>query len=524
MTTKKYIALTIGPIYKTLSNAKKTRELWAGSYIFSYIMKKIIFNLKNSGIKTFITPNITDDSIFNSGNEVGLFHDRFIFEITDSSNFDILKSVVNDVLENLGKEIYSHLKQKYVSINENEVKYFIKNYFSINFIEKELSDKDENDNEINPISELSKYLDTIELYNKPTPKSDNYLAKFLKISNGSFLVKDAFKERKLFIPSIPEIASIEISKNVDKEKIFGYKDDKEDADIYKQLKEEFKDKFKNYHKYIAIVHADGDSFTQILKSGSDLPTISKKLFEYAKSSHKLIEKYGGMTIYAGGDDLLFFAPVKNGDKIVFDLLDEISINFNNIFEAENEKIKKKNDEKKLANPIATVSFGLSISYYKFPLYEALEISRNLLFEKAKKEPKNNIAFQVIKHSGQSFGGILNKLENESNETIYTKFKNLIRETIQIEDSEIKFLGSYHHKFFSTYSIIEKIAKDKEKLQNYFNNYFNEDIHKKNRYFFDKMIEFIHEVFLSTYFVSNEERKDFIYAVLRLIKFIKGDEE
>ncbi len=42
----KYIALTIGPIYKTLSSAKKTRELWGGSYIFSYIMKQIISEFK----------------------------------------------------------------------------------------------------------------------------------------------------------------------------------------------------------------------------------------------------------------------------------------------------------------------------------------------------------------------------------------------------------------------------------------------------------------------------------------------
>jgi CRISPR-associated protein Cmr2 len=32
----KYIALTIGPIYKTISKAKKPKELFAGSYVFSY--------------------------------------------------------------------------------------------------------------------------------------------------------------------------------------------------------------------------------------------------------------------------------------------------------------------------------------------------------------------------------------------------------------------------------------------------------------------------------------------------------
>ncbi|MFW2427635.1 type III-B CRISPR-associated protein Cas10/Cmr2, partial [Aliarcobacter butzleri] len=53
----KYIALTIGPIYKTLKNSKKTRELWGGSYIFSYIMKQIILKFED---RDFVTPYIKD--------------------------------------------------------------------------------------------------------------------------------------------------------------------------------------------------------------------------------------------------------------------------------------------------------------------------------------------------------------------------------------------------------------------------------------------------------------------------------
>lgn len=517
---KKYIALTIGPIYKTLSIAKKTREIWSGSYIFSYIMKKIIFKLteyrKNIN---FITPNIKNTSIFTSGKEVGLFHDRFIFE-AENEDFNKLKEIINSVLEELGNNIFNHLRQntKYNTIKKENVLNFIKNYFIINFIEKDLEENE------NPILKLSKYLDSIEQYNKPIPEGENYLSAFLKISNGSFLVKDSFDEHRFDIQSLPEIATKELNKEIDKN-IFNLE---KDTDIYTKLKE--LENFKNYHKYIAIVQADGDSFTNILKNNSEkLSIISEKLFNYAEISHKIIKDYGGMTIYAGGDDLLFFAPVKNKEKTIFDLLDEITKNFNEIFEEENEQIKNKNKKENEKNDIATVSFGLSISYYKFPLYEALGIASSLLFDKAKELPKNNIAFQVIKHSGQSFGGVLNKLENvitsEENIklSIYTEFKNLLEETIKINDSDIKFLGSYHHKFFATYSIIEKIAHDKIKLKNYFNNYFNEDIHVKNQPFFEKMLYFINLVFISENFKSNKEKKEFIYAVLRFIKFIKGDE-
>jgi len=72
----KYIALTIGPIYKTLQDAKKPKELWSGSYLFSYLMKKIVEAFRD---REFVTPYIKDESIFADDSEVGLFHDRFIF-------------------------------------------------------------------------------------------------------------------------------------------------------------------------------------------------------------------------------------------------------------------------------------------------------------------------------------------------------------------------------------------------------------------------------------------------------------
>ena len=58
---KYYTALTIGPIYKTLANARHTRELWAGSYTFSYLMKQILRKiLEDTEIeRTFYLPFVT---------------------------------------------------------------------------------------------------------------------------------------------------------------------------------------------------------------------------------------------------------------------------------------------------------------------------------------------------------------------------------------------------------------------------------------------------------------------------------
>jgi CRISPR-associated protein Cmr2 len=93
----KYIALTIGPIYKTLKNSKKTRELWGGSYIFSYIMKKIIEKFKD---REFVTPYV-DENVFKSGKEVGLFHDRFIFRANENDTKQSVQKIIDEVLDSI---------------------------------------------------------------------------------------------------------------------------------------------------------------------------------------------------------------------------------------------------------------------------------------------------------------------------------------------------------------------------------------------------------------------------------------
>ena len=183
----KYIALTIGPIYKTIKNAKKTRELWGGSYIFSYIMKQIISKFKD---RSFVTPYTQDEAIFKSGNEVGLFHDRFIFASKDGDK-EQLQIVINEVLEDLAKNTHLSLE-------------FLKAYFQINFIEADVKE--------NPIIELTPFLDSVEQFYKIGHYKENELSKMLK-GNNSFLTKEAFGEKKSF-PSLPEIALCDLKNNI----------------------------------------------------------------------------------------------------------------------------------------------------------------------------------------------------------------------------------------------------------------------------------------------------------------------
>ncbi|MBA1419724.1 MAG: type III-B CRISPR-associated protein Cas10/Cmr2 [Epsilonproteobacteria bacterium] len=460
-----YLALTIGPIYKTLSSAKKTRELWGGSYLFSYIMKQIISEFKE---REFIVPYIKDKSIFDSGKEVGLFHDRFIFESKEGDQ-DALKSIVKEVLSSLASNMKLDLK-------------FLEDYLQINIVEKELKEGE------NPILEMTPYLDTAELFYSLGQYSGHPLAKVLQGGN-LFLTKDAFGEKKSF-PSLPEIALHDMMTAEVKSLINA--DD--ELSVYEKVES------KNYHKYYAIVHADGDSMGKVVESlkGRDaFQAFSKKLFEYCNISHKHIKAFGGETIFAGGDDLLFFAPVVSGDKTIFELCDDISKDFDKSFNGE-----------------ATLSFGVSMQYHKFPLYEALENSRNLLFADAKEGNKNNIAFCVTKHSGQTFKAVIHKGDKE----LYENFK-LFSSNISGGEGMDNFLHSIHHKIDANKVMLSQILKDKNHLKNFFDNYFNKEVHDANyRAFFEQLIAFMHEAHLA----DEKKALDVVYATLRFIKFVQGD--
>jgi len=431
----KYIALTIGPIYKTLQDAKKPKELWSGSYLFSYLMKKIVEAFRD---REFVTPYIKDESIFADDSEVGLFHDRFIFRAEEGDMPRLqsaIDAVVSETAERLG-----------MSARELEA------YLQINYGEYDVAEQE------NPIVKIMPYLDTQELFFRVAPDENGALQKALK-SKENFLLQG-----------------------------------KKIVDDLKRLTSD---------KYYCIVHADGDNMSRAIADKSRVEEVSKSLFEHCGESHRLIKAFGGQTIFAGGDDLLFIAPVVNKERsqTIFNLCDTIGQTFEKRFEEG-----------------VTLSFGISINYIKYPLYEALESSRHMLFGKAKDEPKNAIAFRVIKHSGQGFESVVRK----GSKAVYDKFL-IFSSNIEEKEDMDNFLHSIHHKIDMHKTTLEQIAGDKQRLHNFFDNYFNEAGHDAYRAFFVSLIDFIYEVYQDGA-IAAEEKINLIYATLRFVKFIKGDKQ
>jgi len=455
----KTIAMTLGPIIETISLGRKTSEIWAGSYLFSSLMRDILDKVRKKDGVEVIVPYVDDDALFTTPNGgIGKFHDRFILRSSTISIEDINK-IVDELLQKMAEMMAEAItKRDGEQIDKEQIFIFLKSYIQPYMIETESDD----------IDYIYQLLDMLELHS-PRIEGTNYMRKFIRrdVILKSKMAIEAFGEKPSF-SSIPAIAAQE-----------------DDRDI------EISENFKNAYRYIAIVHADGDNLGKALKAAGSATNLSKKLFIFGEKAYIKLHNYGAQIIYIGGDDLLFFAPVLHTDKrTIFNLIDEISEEFNQVF-----------------NGVTTISFGVSITYYKYPLYEALEKSRDALFAKAKNyKGKDAVAISVQKHSGQSFEFIIGK-----SELSYQYFEMLMGDILN-KGSELPH--SIHHKLSEMKPLILSLPEDKE-IEPLFENFFNEELHKSR---YKEGLEMLQKLMLT---LSNSEQ-DKLFAMLSLIKLLRGD--
>jgi len=536
-----YFALTIGPIYKTLSQAQRTREFWGGSYMFSWIMREII---RGMIIQNVFTP---DDILMpyrkkhkNEKVGTGLYHDHMIAKISTGKNEQVLadfKKVTNDVLGIIAE----HSKIELL---------VLRSYVRLNAVIFDLEQGQ------NIVETVTNYLDSLELQNPIFHNSWQLdWSDAIDNLNGRLFYKDAFTKGDhpdFVFDSIPEISSRGLRKANDKEYdqlVKTYITDqflnkkRLPKNIESEIQDNFitqlsrsdllKDAFRNYHKYIAIVHADGDNFgktiTTIGNLSNDVKNLSSLLFGFATDAANEIKDYGGTNVYAGGDDLLFFAPVATinakGEQTIFDLINTLDTHFKATVSDKLIKISEADRP--------TLSWGVSISYYKFPLSEAIVTSRQLLFDKAKSyEGKNAVAFQVTKHSGQSFGVTFGKGKTDYK----VHFKKMLEKAF---DPDADFISSLQYQISGNETLLREIFNDNDypkKVENFFDNFFDEEIHSSKKDFVHSVRDMLIQAFNDTALSSKVAKKkaheervktaiDKTYSALRFIHFLnsKSDE-
>lgn len=476
---KTYIAITFGPITRIISYAQDTKGLWAASYLFSYMAKKIITEFKE---RTFLLPQL-DDRMYKPEctKGAGLFPDRYIFEAREE-DFQHFCKHADDTLKEIGAEIAEVIKQ-----DADKVTTYIKRTIKIYAVEKQF---EENEDVVKLCEEALDVLECEDIY--MPHETINYLALFFEKINNSFLVNDAFGEDKKgrLFDTILEYSA--------KEFITNHKTTVWDESKAKEL--------NPYLKYIAIVKADGDNLTSTIKSmkqqNMSIAELDKGLIDYNLAVTTLIQEYGGQAVYLGGDDLLFFAPIKNGNNHIFSLLDKINDTFN-------DKLKA------LPSP-PTLSFGVSISYYKHPMFEAIDRAEELL-GKAKKSGKNCIAWSLRKHSGQIIQSVQSK-----NGDLYKCFKNLLSKVTEKDEGE-RFYTSFTFFLNQHKEMLLYVLKRNGSVKNYFDNSFNEPVHENQKDYVAELMNYL-KIYVKEYNNAYENAIDSLYAILRLVGFFKSKKQ
>ena len=173
------------------------------------------------------------------------------------------------------------------------------------------------------------------------------------------------------------------------------------------------------------------------------------------------------------------------------------------------------------NPQPTLSFGVTICYHKFPLYEALEDSQHMLFDIAKKK-RDCTAVHLQKHAGQSEGLLI---PNQDLETV----SNCLKDHIMSADSD--WIHSVHHKLYTFRHLFIRAGKDTTLAKNLMANTFDADSHQSNAFVEEHLPEFYRKLQteMNIEVIGNEKEKDIVDAMcylLRILKFFveKGGEE
>jgi len=530
----KHHALTLGPIIKTLSEARVTRELWAASYMFSYISKEIVKVLINRGVNEddFLVPTIATPLQTILGENrgelvgIGLFPDRIIFKSPEEID---LKSIAETVIKQFVEKVANA-----IGTSKDDVSDYLLKYIQCYTLQMDIPDGK------NASAAISPYLDSMELQRSFTQVDKDFLSAFFNRVTRSFLVQDAWKEQQnkenfhsfktLLEIAFEQFKEEEEYKAITRTRRQNYvndwvwkklkeEDDKLDKNLLDTLilkyKKHEKTPLKQAHNYIAVVQADGDNVGSIIGHfegeayRNDYKTFSDKINEVNADAAKKIKDYGGMNIYAGGDDLLFFAPVVNGDTHIFDLLRDINKTFDDAFEPMGEFTVNGKPRK------PSLSFGVSITYYKFPLYEALESAQDLLFEKAKTGDKNKLALTIQKHSGESFESVFG-LGSPS----YVCLQELMKHCLQNPNNK---LSSIVFKIRENEELFKVIGASKTQVKNFIENSFNEPVHDEpgKRDYLNIIIELIPQVFAEK--SDPDDALQTIYGMIRTVSFLISTE-
>lgn len=425
---KHYFGITVGPITRVLSCAHSTRAIWASSYFFSDLSRRLVKPLYKSGHK-FLKPIVTE-GLFGERTTVGRFPDQYIFEAKPEDTFESLMKLRSDVLDNVAGRMSEALEK-----NKDILKQYLSKTIKIYLLDLSSENPETVVEEMQNRMSCAEFRDTFADSQKQDylsvlfESSIEVLSKFFEL----YKALDGFD-------SLPEAA---------------------------------------YHKYVAFVAADGDNF------GKCMARLGEKasLFNvFGAELAKLVNDYGGQVIYQGGDDVSFYAPVYNEEKNldIFGLIKRID-------KALTETISNNEDVIGLGINVS-MSYGVAISYEKHPMAETRQLAEELMYEAKAIEGKNAIVWKLRKHSGQLAGGKISK----NNRDLFKSTCGLQTYASRVEDEFLHSITYWLKRYEEPLHYILKKSMEpnanaaanrpvrKAMLENFIDKNFNEDVHDRSK--------------------------------------------
>ncbi len=493
-----HFALALGPLYETLLAARSTRAIWTASYLFSWAAQRIAAkHFGQEGVKFLNLPSKADLYGANKPMDykgIGIFPDRFVAEVATDTTIDwreTVHEVVLEIAQYITNDLNDSQKQRknaqgerqtpQVTYRLEDIQAYLEDYFR--FLAVEFTPTT-----TNPVREADAFLNAYELHaTLPAPQEQDYWSIYFEDLFFNTFLNMEFD--KLGFPSTVEISTAAFEqKNPNgygeaRTDLRNYKRNRkneidEQTDFLKAVKKIAGDDFGLRHKYIAIVNADGDRFGTLFKKLLDaglnnaVIEVSDSLVKFAAKSAELIRGFGGVPVYAGGDDLLFFAPVTHGlgkaQRSILDLIHDLDKAFAaTILPAIPKDIE--------LGTAPSMSYGISISYYKYPLGESLKTSHDLLhgLKNSEHDLRDGISWRVTKHSGAHFG-----LMGKKNAPFMLAFKNILESPLAAEQEKDSFLNSIAYKLDDLQGLFRSTAHAPgAHFEHILFNNFDESVHR-----------------------------------------------
>lgn len=477
---KQYLTVfSVGPVQSFIASARKTEDLWSGSFILSHLVREAIKQLYKYGDKfSLLFPMITENEVNNpnkSNLHIASLPNRFTALLTGNST-EVTKMLKNteaavrhafihmysQSIQLLFSDLPTKQKELLIETGKKQIESLIEIYWVIEPFEEEMEFNEirertesrlaaiKNDKQFIQIEQhgltcsVCQEREALSAY--PITESDSY---------GSMKKKLADTWNKRSQPFLQNKDNDEHARIKDNEFLCGVCTTKRLARDYFKRYYSFPTGFESFKStikisepdhYYAILMIDGDNMGKWF-SGAHIENyrdVSSRLATFSKETVPDIvgKSSKGMLIYAGGDDLLAFLPLNE----VLDIAEKLRYSFS--------------DDQKGLNHNATSSGGLIISHEKASLKTLLNEARKLESKaknyknKVSGEEKNALAIAVHTRSGeksetvlpwnigkaktsQILKRIIHLLKNDLSDTFIYQFIESFYPLISVKDSSGK---------------------------------------------------------------------------------------